>query len=604
MPGITTTQSPSALYKLLPIAGGSQNQAAGFNDPYNVLSEGDQSYSSEINSPGYQAYGSDWINLISAIQANTAPATFTPTTNKQGDRVYNGAHGGVDPKIAEYQSSLSGDARAADLAQAESSIPYFQAAPNIASNGLSGGPNPLGLQGNLASSILSVINSDPQNSGLIPLLADYAKPVVAQSMGLDPSNPEAQKYSDAYVTYVLQSNNQAQTENALDAKHKEGSFEQIFGKLGEIGAYALAGGAGGIAAGSGAAAGSLGGSIAESTAESGAAAGSTAGSVAASTAADELDIFNTVSSGINSGRAIYTGDPLGAVEGGISGLSNLSGALSTPGSTNGNLNTLTSAASSAPGNGNGMSWLDDIGSFFGGGTGTGQDVSISGAQSPAGGGLTLPSGGASIPQTSGVSLPSVGDGNNISGFGGSASAAGGNSLGNFLSNPSFGGLGNFLSKNANLLVPAAGLGVQALQGNSTPKGMGQIEGQAAQLNSQGQQLEGYLNNGTLPPGVSASLKQAGDSAKAAIKSQYAARGMSGSSAEAQDLANVDAQISSQGTQIATQLLQTGIQETGLSSQLYDQIMKATMQQDEGLGSAITNFASSVAGGGAPAQRPA
>jgi hypothetical protein len=142
--------------------------------------------------------------------------------------------------------------------------------------------------------------------------------------------------------------------------------------------------------------------------------------------------------------------------------------------------------------------------------------------------------------------------------------------------------------------------------------------------AQGQTLENYLAAGTLPPGVQAGISSAANSAKAAIRSQYANRGESGSSAEAEDLANVDSQAVSAGTTIATQLLQqgasmvgTGVSEeatagqlatstdlaTGtmdlnaesLAQQIYTQIMNTSLAQDQQLGSAIGNFASALAG---------
>jgi hypothetical protein len=73
--------------------------------------------------------------------------------------------------------------------------------------------------------------------------------------------------------------------------------------------------------------------------------------------------------------------------------------------------------------------------------------------------------------------------------------------------------------------------------------------------------------------------------------------MSGSSAEAQDLANAQQVAQTQGTSIAMNLLNTGIQESQLSSQLYTQIMNEALQQDQQLGSAIGSFASALAGGG-------
>ena len=84
------------------------------------------------------------------------------------------------------------------------------------------------------------------------------------------------------------------------------------------------------------------------------------------------------------------------------------------------------------------------------------------------------------------------------------------------------------------------------------------------------------------------------SAEAAIRSQYAARGESGSSAEAADLANVQNTIVSQGASIATNLLQQGVNEAGLASQLYGQIMNYSLQSDAQLSGALATLAAASA----------
>jgi hypothetical protein len=94
--------------------------------------------------------------------------------------------------------------------------------------------------------------------------------------------------------------------------------------------------------------------------------------------------------------------------------------------------------------------------------------------------------------------------------------------------------------------------------------------------------------------VQGALNNAGAAAQAAIRSQYASRGMSGSSAEATDLANVQSTIAGQGAQIAQQLLQTGVSESNLSAQLYQSIMSANLQQDAQLGTALSTLAGAAA----------
>ena len=175
-----------------------------------------------------------------------------------------------------------------------------------------------------------------------------------------------------------------------------------------------------------------------------------------------------------------------------------------------------------------------------------------------------------------------------------AGATTGNSISNFIDNPSLSTLGAAASNNSGLLLGGGLLGLDVLRGNQVPKGENAIAGEAQQLGAQSTQLENYLTSGTLPPGVSTALTQAASSAKAAIRSQYAARGMSGSSAEAQDLANVDNTIVSQGASIATNLLNTGVSEANLAAQLYGQILQTSLAQDNQLSGALATLASAAA----------
>lgn len=138
---------------------------------------------------------------------------------------------------------------------------------------------------------------------------------------------------------------------------------------------------------------------------------------------------------------------------------------------------------------------------------------------------------------------------------------------------------------------------------------------AGNLTTQGTTIANDAAAGKLPPGLEQQLQTAAASAKATIRSQYASRGMSGSSAEQQDLSNVDNQIAaqrgtlaqsllaqgineqSQGASLASTLLSTGIQETGLSTALYESILKDSLAQDASLSDALAKFAAGLAGGG-------
>ena len=142
-------------------------------------------------------------------------------------------------------------------------------------------------------------------------------------------------------------------------------------------------------------------------------------------------------------------------------------------------------------------------------------------------------------------------------------------------------------------VSGGGLLASLVKGNQRMPGESELRTQAASLAAQGQTLRDYVTNGTLPPGVATSLHSAGEAAKASIRSQYAARGMTGSDAEARDLANVDTSIVTQGASIAANLLSRGIQESQLSANLYNTIMNAATQEDAQLSQAISGFAQSL-----------
>ena len=183
------------------------------------------------------------------------------------------------------------------------------------------------------------------------------------------------------------------------------------------------------------------------------------------------------------------------------------------------------------------------------------------------------------------------------GSGGAAAPPQTSAIGKFLADPGLKTGGDALSSNANWLAPAALIGYQGLKANaglSGVPGYGALSSTAAQLGAQGQQLQNYLTSGTLPPGVQQSLTQAGSAAKAAIRSQYASHGMSGSSAEQADLAAVDQKIVTNGVGIATTLLTQGVSESNLSAQLYNKILSANLQNDAALGTALSTLASASA----------
>lgn len=144
-------------------------------------------------------------------------------------------------------------------------------------------------------------------------------------------------------------------------------------------------------------------------------------------------------------------------------------------------------------------------------------------------------------------------------------------------------------------ISGAGLAMSAIKGAQPIPAETALKEQASQGAAQGQQLQSYIQNGTLPPGAQAGIDQAKNAAKAAIRSKYASMGMSGSSSEQQELSAVESRAQAEGEQQALQLLNTGINESNMSSQLYEHILNNTMQNDQALSSAVSGFAGSVAG---------
>ena len=166
-----------------------------------------------------------------------------------------------------------------------------------------------------------------------------------------------------------------------------------------------------------------------------------------------------------------------------------------------------------------------------------------------------------------------------------------------------GGVKSFMKDYGSLALGGAGLAYNMLKGNEPVPYSAQLESQAAQLQAQGAQLQGYLTSGTLPPGMDAALQSAHNAAAAAIRSRYANMGMSGSSAEMNDLSNLAYTTVSQGANIASQLMQTGVNEQQFASGLYQNLMAQSVAQDTAMSNAMAGFTNAMAGGYARAQTP-
>ena len=150
-------------------------------------------------------------------------------------------------------------------------------------------------------------------------------------------------------------------------------------------------------------------------------------------------------------------------------------------------------------------------------------------------------------------------------------------------------------------IGAGGLAYSVLQGQQQQKYSPEMLAQAQSLNSQGQQLLSYLNSGTLPAGLQASLTQATSAAKAKVISNFASQGQNTdptqNTALAQTLLQIDQQALISTAQIGQQLMTSGIQETGLSSELYKTLANIDQTQTANIGKSIAAFASSISGSG-------
>lgn len=157
-------------------------------------------------------------------------------------------------------------------------------------------------------------------------------------------------------------------------------------------------------------------------------------------------------------------------------------------------------------------------------------------------------------------------------------------------------IGGPINDNKNLILPGAALGFNAIRGAQASPTDKALKTQAQTLAGQGETLSNYLQTGTLPPGAQAAINSATQSAKASIKSQYASRGLAGSSMERAALADVDTRASAQVYQQAAQLLDQGFKATQLSNQLYSFLLQNDQAKDRDLQNSIADFAAAAAGG--------
>lgn len=160
------------------------------------------------------------------------------------------------------------------------------------------------------------------------------------------------------------------------------------------------------------------------------------------------------------------------------------------------------------------------------------------------------------------------------------------------------GLMHFLSKNSNLIMPAAAIGASALQGDKQPKGEKQLMAQAGQTNAIGSELANTINSGKLPAGAESMVQQAISDGEASIRSKYAQMGMSGSTMEAQEIQALHERAQSMRFSMASDLTKTGLTALNSSSAIYQALMQQQLQQDQNLSDSISGLAEASALGNA------
>jgi hypothetical protein len=156
----------------------------------------------------------------------------------------------------------------------------------------------------------------------------------------------------------------------------------------------------------------------------------------------------------------------------------------------------------------------------------------------------------------------------------------------------------------------ASLGAQLLNKSSGVPYLGQQQGIAAQQQAlagrqqaYGTQLEQPLLTGVLPAGQQEAVAKGLQDAISTIKGRYASMGLTGSTMEADAVANAQNTAVIAATNIEQQMAQTGqgaissaAQALGAEASVYNTIMNAVLQQDQNLANAVSGFANAAAFG--------
>lgn len=171
--------------------------------------------------------------------------------------------------------------------------------------------------------------------------------------------------------------------------------------------------------------------------------------------------------------------------------------------------------------------------------------------------------------------------------------------GSFLDKLGMGAVNSVTKNPLGLALAAGGTGFNILEGQKNSALQNQLAAQAGQQSATGSQLEGYLTSGTLPPGLQASVTTAVADAKAKAISNMASQGLSTdptkNTALAAELASIDQQVPVLTAQIGQQLMTSGEQASGLSSNIYTTLANIDQTQTANIGKSIAAMAAALSG---------
>ncbi len=192
-----------------------------------------------------------------------------------------------------------------------------------------------------------------------------------------------------------------------------------------------------------------------------------------------------------------------------------------------------------------------------------------------------------------------------------AAPAGTNSVLNAIQNP---GVNSILNAVGGNLGPLASLGILGFEAANKPGGVGgsgqqlpaaaqpgptagALVNQAGTLQTAGQALSTPLATGVLPPGAQASIDQVTQQQEAQIRQQFASMGLTGSTMEAEAIAQARQGAQARGFDLAQKMAQQGLGDLQVSSGIFKDLLNSGLQSDKEFQDALAQFANSLAGGG-------